>query len=303
MFEVTFDKENCVFHFTSNTQINGWLSILDAKIECSYYTTQMDIYPGVWYWTIPFPKNHFHDIVKNDKQFRGFIFNFYSQEKRIVFSKEFVLNDVETISFNAPHLESTGYSYLDFFYTDLCADISFQNGVIVDAGANIGLFTLLALQKGARKIYAIEPDPCPFFYLRSNFRNNSNVILLNNALVGNSEMDKFQLHLNGSVASSYFVENLTSNPDIMSIDVQTLRIQNILEQEGKIDLLKLDIEGAEYDVLKSLDQSDFSRISQMFIEWHNYSDEIIPLLEKNNYIYNLKHLGQDRKQGFIYAHK
>jgi tRNA G37 N-methylase Trm5 len=58
-----------------------------------------------------------------------------------------------------------------------------SSDIVVDAGANIGIFTLLAARK-AKLVIAVEPDPENFEYLKRNVRLNraENVVLVNKAL-------------------------------------------------------------------------------------------------------------------------
>jgi tRNA G37 N-methylase Trm5 len=67
-------------------------------------------------------------------------------------------------------------------YDPILTHIS-SSDIVVDAGANIGIFTLLAAKK-ARTVIAIEPDPENFEYLKENVRLNKagNVVLINKAL-------------------------------------------------------------------------------------------------------------------------
>ena len=76
---------------------------------------------------------------------------------------------------------------------------------------------------------------------------------------------------------------------------------------NKVNLLKLDCEGAEGEIIKSLSKSDMDIIENGVIEFHdNVSildhDEIIKILKHNNFEYELEWDGQSNF-GYIFAHE
>ncbi len=63
------------------------------------------------------------------------------------------------------------------------------------------------------------------------------------------------------------------NDEILEYKVQGLRIPSLIKKLNlkKVDLLKLDIEGAEYDLLKNTEHKDLLNIDQIFIEFHHHA--------------------------------
>jgi adenylosuccinate synthase len=76
-----------------------------------------------------------------------------------------------------------------------------------------------------------------------------------------------------------------------------------LDKEPEVDLLKIDIEGAEYEVLKDCANS-LSNVKNIFVEYHSWNSstqklsEILEVLEMNNFRYYIEDLSK-RKQPFI----
>lgn len=137
---------------------------------------------------------------------------------------------------------------------------------IIDGGANIGLATLYwkSLFESAR-ITAFEPDPLSFGKLKCNLNKNNinNVNIVQKGLWKNERKIDFRTDgADGSHLSQFPAENEVNRS---SVDVTTL--DGYID--GRVDMLKLDIEGAEYEVLKSI-SSKLSKVHNIFIEYHSY---------------------------------
>ncbi len=147
--------------------------------------------------------------------------------------------------------------------------------IIIDAGANVGAFTLYALQQARQaKVIAIEPFPATFARLRdavdrSPFR--ARVDLLNIALASRSGIVTMQ---EGPMASQ-FRSVLDEGPEQRGTVVDSCPLTEILARaEGKVDLLKMDIEGSEYASLLSSPPESLRRIRRIAMEFHPTVDAL-----------------------------
>lgn len=121
--------------------------------------------------------------------------------------------------------------------------------VIVDAGANIGLFSLLLAAKHPEaKIIAIEPEQENFKLLSYNVQNYPNVICLNKGLW--SKTCKLEVIPRGTGSWGFKVEETTQITDNVINAIGILDIVKKYELT-QIDLLKMDIEGSENEVFKA----------------------------------------------------
>jgi len=115
------------------------------------------------------------------------------------------------------------------------------DGLIIDAGANVGFTTAFFANKcpGA-KIVAVEPEPTNCKFLRFNTKGFSNIEIVEGALWYQSEM--LRIANPGGVSWAIRVEAGASDGQVFGYT-----IQQILEKAGepRCRLLKLDIEGAE----------------------------------------------------------
>jgi len=135
-------------------------------------------------------------------------------------------------------------------------------GVVVDAGAHVGVFTLRAATY-ARKVIAIEAHPENRSLLIQNIQKNdlqATVQVLPNALWRTRET----LHLaegTHSGGASLLVEGGEHLVEGVTLD-------DVLADVERADLLKLDIEGAEFEVLKTCSAETLSKFGAVVGELH-----------------------------------
>lgn len=123
-----------------------------------------------------------------------------------------------------------------------------EGGIFVDVGANIGFMSLVAATVRKSKIHSFEPSPIAYPRLVENINLNNlgSRVKLNNSLISNS---------NKSIS---FVEDDRSElSHISKSDEKGIKIKSSTldaycskNKIKKIDVLKIDVEGAELSVLK-----------------------------------------------------
>jgi FkbM family methyltransferase len=137
---------------------------------------------------------------------------------------------------------------------------------VIDVGANIGAFSLLAASLGAKKVIGIEPVTKTFNIFQSNVKRSglSSIIALKNVV--SAEHGKyFQISNDNDNAGANSMYNVAENSEM----VRSLSLTTILKMiEGNNILLKLDCEGAEYDVLLNATQEEMDRINEIVLEIH-----------------------------------
>ena len=137
---------------------------------------------------------------------------------------------------------------------------------VIDVGANIGAFSLLAASLGSKKVIGIEPVTKTFNLFQSNVKRSglSSIIALKNVV--SAEHGKyFQISNDNDNAGANSMYNVAENSEM----VRSLSLTTILKMiEGNNILLKLDCEGAEYDVLLNATQEEMDRINEIVLEIH-----------------------------------
>lgn len=119
---------------------------------------------------------------------------------------------------------------------------------VVDIGANVGEFTIMASQY-AKKIFAFEPDPNCFYCLKKNTENIDNIEIFK---YGASKYNgKASFYLSSEDADSSLIK---PKMYINEIEINTIRLDSWMKTKGisKIDFLKVEGEGAELEVLEGL---------------------------------------------------
>ena len=138
---------------------------------------------------------------------------------------------------------------------------------VIDLGACKGEFIYEIEQKfSIKKAILVEPNPTNFSFLKQK----ENFILINKAAFSRkSETLQFREDIdspyNGSLLFDYF-----GNYKIHNIESITLKELLTIINEDEVDLLKIDIEGSEYDLLLNADNEDLMRFRQITVEFHDF---------------------------------
>ena len=160
------------------------------------------------------------------------------------------------------------------------------NDIVIDIGANQGLFTCYAAYQGAR-VYAFEPFPQSFETLQENVRSNGfekNVTATPWAIAGqNGTANLIYTDSRGGVENSINLAYCQKkNFDVRQrMTVPCYTLAQIIE-DMKIDrirLCKIDCEGAELDILKQVTEKELRKIDSFVIEYHSESYDLQELIE------------------------
>jgi FkbM family methyltransferase len=125
---------------------------------------------------------------------------------------------------------------------------------VVDVGANIGYYTLLAasLTGNGGRVFAFEPDPQNFVLLRKNVALNGykNVVPIQEAI--SNESGKAKLFLDKTNLGAHSLSEANVKID-NSITVDTTTIDDFFKNSNcKIDVIKMDVQGLEVKVLEGM---------------------------------------------------
>jgi len=147
-----------------------------------------------------------------------------------------------------------------------------SDATIVDIGANAGYFTVFALSKFTRaSLFAYEPIPVNYAQLKRHrdLNRSSNIKCFPVAVAGHCGEIKLSLDASDTfTTSATILSNDASAPD--SVAVRSITLQDVFDYNRieKCDLLKIDCEGAEYDILYSSSSEVLKRVSQIAMEVH-----------------------------------
>jgi len=159
-------------------------------------------------------------------------------------------------------------------------NIDFSPGdIVIDCGANVGDITAVFANAGALVI-AYEPNEYAYDILSERFKYNSRVRCIKAAVLAESGKSKLFMHeqatedpLKYSTGCSLLGDKQNVNSDDY-VEVETIDLSEIIKKIKKVfnknvQILKIDIEGAECELLeKLLDEGLLVDIPYIFVETH-----------------------------------
>lgn len=190
-----------------------------------------------------------------------------------------------------------------------------ENAIVLDVGANIGLFSLYVKQKNpTSRIYAFEPSPLVYPLLKKNITGfNPNIQSYNVGLANEESEYSFHYYPGYSVISGFNADKQRNIEIILSgmktnyaeedlkiaklvkqrFEQETIfpcrvtTLSNVIRQNAipRVDLLKIDVEGSELAILQGVEEKDWQLIQQIVMEVHHQADliAITDLLKKHKF--------------------
>lgn len=142
-----------------------------------------------------------------------------------------------------------------------------SNSIVLDLGGYLGDWSSLIYCMHSPKIHIFEPIPVFYDTIKYRFKNNQNIFAHNYGL--GKRKEKISIAFRDD-ATSIFSTSDGDNIEIEMMDIiEFLNVNSI----KRIDLLKLNIEGSEYDVLERLiDTGWLPKIEHIQVQFHDFID-------------------------------
>jgi FkbM family methyltransferase len=298
------------FHYSlnSNTPKSIIMKVYNQYLEYVEYESTFTLQPGVNYWTgihsnivnryVEFRDSNTFDIVgmfglDGEIDYHNIPYSYY------------IKSIIPSLDYNGK--KDMHYILNEIFYQKVYNNdfvCVAENDIVFDIGFNYGFFTLDALTYKPKKIIGFEPNP--------------KLVKLFNQL----EIDSVELHkaaVSDKTGTTIFYENnfsgkssihsdVNADTKLNSYEVNIYSFNDVAEQYNVIDYLKVDCEGAEYEIFQSIPKEFLTnRIRKIALEFHhNINDiKVVKLIDK------IKECGFETKldykdgdvTGMLYARK
>ena len=146
--------------------------------------------------------------------------------------------------------------------------------IFIDAGAHAGVFSDVALASGGI-CYAFEPNIYLASFLKELYKDNENLIFYQNALSIENKKTKFYNPGGDMTSQGGGIVKIKDCPykESDSYDVEMIDfcefLTKILAKHDKITLIKMDIEGAEFEILEKLINLNlYEKVEYIMVETH-----------------------------------
>ena len=234
-------------------KIKRWRESLDWIKRSPRYIQN---WPAAFFWEVVLPKDHY---------------------------LKYILRHAPSRSSTIRHLQLTirAKSYDKFIVQEICTgayDIALKDlpttPTVIDAGAHIGVFSTEVIRKfPSARLVCIEPMPENIILLKKNIKDNydsSKVVIVEGVLTNKSDDQRIYNRKDHSAGFNLYMPTENSE-SVRSYTLEKILADNNIEH---CDLLKLDIEGSEYEVLFGAQKHILARVQRIVMEYHPFPKEM-----------------------------
>ena len=302
--------ETTKFHYSlnSNTAKNIIMKVYNQYLEYVEYESTFVLQPGVNYWT-----SIHSNLINRYVEFRDantfHIVGMFGLEGEIDYHNipysSYIKSIVPSLDYNGK--KDMHYILNEIFYQKVYNNdfvCVAENDIVFDIGFNYGFFTLDTLTYKPKKVIGFEPNP--------------KLVKLFNQL----EIESVELHkaaVSNKTGTTIFYENdfsgkssihsdVNADTKLDSYEVNIYSFNDMAKQYDVINYLKVDCEGAEYEIFESIPKEFLTnRIRKIALEFHHNINDIKVV----NLISKIKECGFETKidykdgdgTGMLYARK
>ncbi len=280
----TEDKKGIFFKNSGDETLIVNAKIVDGYTNFVVWTTKIIILPNVSIWY-----NHYILTSKYrsfeiwDEKSENILLKVNLVVDDSVDIKEFdTFKKLKNFKYLLRNIDAPGFPLFEIF---IRKDYEFEKckiedgDIVVDIGGNIGLFSYYSLCNGASKIYCFEPGKETCAAIKENFGDFENLVIENVAVTSLDGIVDFIYNPESTIGSSAIEKEkdwkFSTNNN--KIKVKSINFYNYSKEKSinKIDFLKIDCEGAEYEILDSIPDDFFiNSINKLTVEYHENTGQL-----------------------------
>ncbi len=155
--------------------------------------------------------------------------------------------------------------------------VGLKNKVLIDIGANTGVATIiLAKQNPDSIVYAFEPFDSCVDLIKKNIESNGlkNVVLIKKGVTNKSGIETIYINEGVSGANTLYCDEsgFSKECKVQKMEIETIDFNEFIKSKNikEIELLKIDCEGAEYDILYNNTLLKSGKIKNIVGEFHDF---------------------------------
>ena len=278
-------ENRIIIYYESDEHKEVSISVADVDTKHAIYTFDAVFNGKSNMWCVtPIPSEARDNLLNKSGLFRGYEVSIYERNRKTLLAINQVFYNQHEKKINTPLFLTNPWNLTWFNYNEMFVDKIYKSvsdnfdeyyESFVDIGANDGLFIewlLSETKEFGRKYYAVECDPRAVKFLNDKFNDRDEVVVVNKALWKENTQGLTLNHEGDTSTLSSLTVDKSGKVSVDAWDLKTLKSKFNIKH---IDFLKMDIEGAEYEVINSWTEDDIKGIKMFLIEFHNNVQNLI----------------------------
>lgn len=292
-FEISFIEDENKYIIETKSKGIYKFSIRDINSSHPMYCGNLNFGENDSYWVTPCGKDWNNQFDKNNV-FSGFYVEIYNQSNKLLYSKEFPKKEKTSFDeiISSPFINSC-INYYQFFVDCNYDFIKNDLESAIDIGANCGISSDFLIKKGAKKLYLIDADKRNVKFLKNKYKENKNINIIHKTVSGNDiDYSFFYEDEENTTISSLIKDQIHGFGKRRKTKVENITLDHFFELYNikNISIIKIDIEGEEYNLIKNTKIETLKKSDYYLIELHcNESiDEYYYLIRKFENDFNIQ---------------